>query len=175
MCLACRARHASNVEFLVSHGRWLPFYRCMCAPRRRRLHARWPLSICFQDTPTPRGCQRVKGAKPIAFILRFSTIRRPVPLRLPKTWGSSVDKRKPCSLSRAPFILLCWRNLLHRPLAHAVIPLVFRARAIRPMRTHPFRMVSLQSIPTLTSAVANRLMFACAARERIYLHVFYYR
>lgn len=57
----------------------------------------------------------------------------------------------------------------------AVIPLVFRARAIRPMRTHPFRMVSLQSISTLTSAVANRLMFACAARERIYLHAFYYR
>ena len=57
MRLACRARHASNVEFLVSHGRWLPFYRCMCTPGRRRLHARWPLSICFQDTPTPRGCQ----------------------------------------------------------------------------------------------------------------------
>ena len=51
----------------------------------------------------------------------------------------------------------------------------FRARTIRPMRTHPFRMVLLQSISTLTSAVANRLMFACAARERIYLHAFYYR
>lgn len=152
---------------------FLSITACVCPQAKTAASEAAPLDR--STIPPPPG--GVNGRKPnsVACILRVNTVRSLVLIIPPKTWGSGVDKRKPCGMSRVRFILHCWRNLLHRPLAHAVIPLAYRARTIRPMRTHPFRMVSLQSISTLTSAVANRLMFACAARERIYLHAFYYR
>ena len=152
---------------------FLSIAACVCLQAKTAAFEAAPLER--STVPPPPG--GVNGRKPnsVACILHVSTVCCLELIRLPKTWGSGVDKRKPCGMSQARLILHCWRNLLHRPLAHAVIPLAYRARTIRPMRTHPFRMVSLQSISTLTSAVANRLMFACAARERIYLHAFYYR
>lgn len=152
---------------------FLSIAACVCPQTKTAAFEVAPLDK--STIPPPPGGVNGRKSNLLACILLVSTVCSLELIRLPKTWGSGVDKRKPCGMSQARLILHCWRNLLHRPLAHAVIPLAYRARTIRPMRTHPFRMVSLQSISTLTSAVANRLMFACAARERIYLHAFYYR